>query len=417
MSNKLIEIKGGNIIMCKVAVMGYGTIGSGVVEVLTTNKAVIAERTGEEVEVKYVLDLRDFPGSPVEKLLVKDYKVIVDDPEVEVVVETMGGVKPAYQFVKECLENGKNVCTSNKELVAAHGPELLQIARDKNVNFLFEASVGGGIPIIRPLTQCLTADVIEEITGILNGTTNFILTKMRDEGADFETVLKEAQELGYAERNPEADVEGYDACRKIAILTSLAYGKQVDYNDIYTEGITKITVEDFKYADSIGATIKLVGTGKMTDGKISAMVTPVMVKAGHPLYTVDDVFNGIYVRGNMLGDSLFYGKGAGKLPTASAVVADVVDEAKNLHENIATNWSNEPMKLTPMDETEGRFFVRVKGVTEAQAEAAFGKLQIVKAASLPDEFGFITECMKQKEYKEKISKLGGEVIAMIRVKD
>ena len=282
--------------MCKVAVMGYGTIGSGVVEVLTTNKAVIAERTGEEVEVKYVLDLRDFPGSPVEKLLVKDYKVIVDDPEVEVVVETMGGVKPAYQFVKECLENGKNVCTSNKELVAAHGPELLQIARDKNVNFLFEASVGGGIPIIRPLTQCLTADVIEEITGILNGTTNFILTKMRDEGADFETVLKEAQELGYAERNPEADVEGYDACRKIAILTSLAYGKQVDYNDIYTEGITKITVEDFKYADSIGATIKLVGTGKMTDGKISAMVTPVMIKAGHPLYTVDDVFNGIYVR-------------------------------------------------------------------------------------------------------------------------
>lgn len=403
--------------MCKVAVMGYGTIGSGVVEVLTTNKAVIAERTGEEVEVKYVLDLRDFPGSPVEKLLVKDYKVIVDDPEVEVVVETMGGVKPAYQFVKECLENGKNVCTSNKELVAAHGPELLQIARDKNVNFLFEASVGGGIPIIRPLTQCLTADVIEEITGILNGTTNFILTKMRDEGADFETVLKEAQELGYAERNPEADVEGYDACRKIAILTSLAYGKQVDYNDIYTEGITKITVEDFKYADSIGATIKLVGTGKMTDGKISAMVTPVMIKAGHPLYTVDDVFNGIYVRGNMLGDSLFYGKGAGKLPTASAVVADVVDEAKNLHENIATNWSNEPMKLTPMEETEGRFFVRVKGVTEAQAEAAFGKLQIVKVASLPDEFGFITECMKQKEYKEKISKLNGEVIAMIRVKD
>lgn len=403
--------------MCKVAVMGYGTIGSGVVEVLTTNKAVIAERTGEEVEVKYVLDLRDFPGSPVEKLLVKDYKVIVDDPEVEVVVETMGGVKPAYQFVKECLENGKNVCTSNKELVAAHGPELLQIARDKNVNFLFEASVGGGIPIIRPLTQCLTADVIEEITGILNGTTNFILTKMRDEGADFETVLKEAQELGYAERNPEADVEGYDACRKIAILTSLAYGKQVDYNDIYTEGITKITVEDFKYADSIGATIKLVGTGKMTDGKISAMVTPVMIKAGHPLYTVDDVFNGIYVRGNMLGDSLFYGKGAGKLPTASAVVADVVDEAKNLHENIATNWSNEPMKLTPMEETEGRFFVRVKGVTEAQAEAAFGKLQIVKVDSLPDEFGFITECMKQKEYKEKISKLNGEVIAMIRVKD
>ena len=200
--------------------------------------------------------------------------------------------------------------------------------------------------IIRPLTQCLTADVIEEITGILNGTTNFILTKMRDEGADFETVLKEAQELGYAERNPEADVEGYDACRKIAILTSLAYGKQVDYNDIYTEGITKITVEDFKYADSIGATIKLVGTGKMTDGKISAMVTPVMIKAGHPLYTVDDVFNGIYVRGNMLGDSLFYGKGAGKLPTASAVAADVVEAVRNLHNNVPIIWSSDKQHVT-----------------------------------------------------------------------
>ena len=232
--------------MSKVAVMGYGTIGSGVVEVIASNSGVIAERTGEAVEVKYVLDLRDFPGSPVENLLIKDYKIIVDDPEIDIVVETMGGVNPAYMFVKECLENGKSVCTSNKELVASHGAELLAIAMDKNVNFLFEASVGGGIPIIRPINHSLTAEVIEEITGILNGTTNFILTKMRDAGADFEDVLKEAQDLGYAERNPEADVEGYDACRKIAILTSLAYGKQVDYNDIYTEGITKITSTDFK---------------------------------------------------------------------------------------------------------------------------------------------------------------------------
>lgn len=394
--------------MCKVAVMGYGTIGSGVVEVLTTNKAVIAERTGEEVEVKYVLDLRDFPGSPVEKLLVKDYKVIVDDPEVEVVVETMGGVKPAYQFVKECLENGKNVCTSNKELVAAHGPELLQIARDKNVNFLFEASVGGGIPIIRPLTKCLTADVIEEITGILNGTTNFILTKMRDEGADFETVLKEAQELGYAERNPEADVEGYDACRKIAILTSLAYGKQVDYNDIYTEGITKITVEDFKYADSIGATIKLVGTGKMTDGKISAMVTPVMIKAGHPLYTVDDVFNGIYVRGNMLGDSLFYGKGAGKLPTASAVAADVVEAVRNLHNNVPIIWSSDKQHVTDYKDVVNSFFVRAKDTSFDEITKIFG--EVTKVDSLVDgETAFTTGKMTEGEFEDKYAKLANAV--------
>ncbi|MDE6635397.1 MAG: homoserine dehydrogenase, partial [Lachnospiraceae bacterium] len=320
--------------MIKVAVMGYGTIGSGVVEVITDNREVIASRIGEELEVKYVLDLRDFPGSPVEKMLIKDYKTIVDDPEVDIVVETMGGVNPAYNFVRECLESGKSVCTSNKELVASHGAELIAIAKEKGVNFFFEASVGGGIPIIRPINQSLTADVSEEITGLLNGTTNFILTKMRDEGTDFEEVLKEAQDLGYAERNPEADIEGYDACRKIAILTSLAYGKQVDYNDIYTEGITKITSTDFKYARKMNSTIKLVGRSWLEDGKISAMVSPVLVREGHPLYTVDDVFNGIFVKGNMLGDSMFYGKGAGKLPTASAVVADVIEAAKNKGNNI-----------------------------------------------------------------------------------
>ena len=403
--------------MINVSVLGYGTVGSGVVEVLHTNSESIAKKVGDTLNVKHILDLRDFPGDPFEEKIVHDFDEIVKDDEVKIVVETMGGVKPAYDFVKACLEAGKNVCTSNKELVAKHGAELLAIAKEKSVNFFFEASVGGGIPIIRPLNECVTGDVIEEISGILNGTTNYILSKMSSGGSDFDTVLKDAQDKGYAERNPEADVEGYDACRKIAILTSLAYGKQVDYEDIYTEGITKITDVDIKYAKALGASIKIFGSSKNVDGKVYAKVAPVMINAAHPLYMVNDVFNGIFVKGNMVGDLMFYGSGAGKLPTASAVVADVVDEAKNLHENIATNWSNEPMKLTPMEETEGRFFVRVKGVTEAQAEAAFGKLQIVKVASLPDEFGFITECMKQKEYKEKISKLGGEVIAMIRVKD
>ena len=403
--------------MAKIAVLGYGTVGSGVVEVLETNKDSITKRAGREIEVKSVLDLRDFPGDPIQEKIVHDVDVIINDPEIEVVVEVMGGVEPAFTFVKRALEAGKSVCTSNKALVAAHGPELLEMAKERRLNFMFEASVGGGIPIIRPLNQSLTADEITKITGILNGTTNYILTKMSREGISYQEVLKEAQALGYAERNPEADVEGYDACRKIAILTSLAFGNTVKFEEVYTEGITKISNEDFAYAKELGSVIKLLATSYSKDGKVYAITAPFMIDSTHPLYNVNDVLNGIYVHGNVLGDVMFFGAGAGKLPTASAVVADVVDEAKNLHENIATNWSNEPMKLTPMEETEGRFFVRVKGVTEAQAEAAFGKLQIVKVASLPDEFGFITECMKQKEYKEKISKLNGEVIAMIRVKD
>ena len=403
--------------MAKIAVLGYGTVGSGVVEVLNTNGASIAKRAGDTIEVKSVLDLRDFPGDPIQEKIVHDIDLIINDPEIDVVVEVMGGVEPAFTFVKKALEAGKSVCTSNKALVAAHGPELLEMAKERRLNFMFEASVGGGIPIIRPLNQSLTADEITKITGILNGTTNYILTKMSREGISYQEVLKEAQALGYAEKNPEADVEGYDACRKIAILTSLAFGNTVKFEEVYTEGITKISNEDFAYAKELGSVIKLLATSYSKDGKVYAITAPFMIDSTHPLYNVNDVLNGIYVHGNVLGDVMFFGAGAGKLPTASAVVADVVDEAKNLHENIATNWSNEPMKLTPMEETEGRFFVRVKGVTEAQAEAAFGKLQIVKVASLPDEFGFITECMKQKEYKEKISKLNGEVIAMIRVKD
>ncbi len=400
--------------MSKIAVMGYGTVGSGVVEVLLTNSESIKKRAGEPVDIKYVLDLRDFPGSVIEDRLVKDFEIIKNDPEIDIVVETMGGLNPAYQFVKACLCEGKSVCTSNKELVAKYGPELLAIAKKNNINFLFEASVGGGIPIIRPLNQSLTADEIEEITGILNGTTNYILTKMRDEGSDFSDVLHKAQELGYAERNPEADVEGYDSCRKIAILTSLAYGRQVDFEDIYTEGITKITAEDFKYAAKINAAVKLFGTSRMEDGKVSAMVAPVMIKSTHPLYSVDDVFNGIYVRGNMLGDVMFYGKGAGKLPTASAVVADVIDAVKHKGKSIMTIWSAEKQEILPFDNAEHRFFVRIKdseGILE-KAEAVFGKLEMIDAG-ISGEYAFITEVMTEKAYKDAQSRLPG-IIGMIR---
>ncbi|MGN0383734.1 MAG: homoserine dehydrogenase, partial [Eubacterium sp.] len=306
--------------MVNIAVLGYGTVGSGVVEVLNTNGDSIAVKAGQEIFVKYVLDLRDFPGDPIQDKIVHDYNIILNDPDVDIVVEVMGGVEPAYTFVKSALLAGKSVCTSNKELVAKHAPELMEIAKKRSKNFLYEASVGGGIPIIRPLNQYLTADKILEITGILNGTTNFILSKMKNEGSDFESVLKTAQDLGYAERNPSADVDGFDACRKIAILGSLAYGKNINYEKIYTEGITKVTDVDFMYAKELGRTIKLFGKCKKEGGRYFASVCPVLIAPEHPLYNVEGVLNGILVRGNVIGDVMFYGSGAGKLPTASAVV-------------------------------------------------------------------------------------------------
>lgn len=404
--------------MINIAVLGYGTVGSGVVEVINTNHSSINRRAGEEINIKYVLDLRDFPGDPVQDILVHDYEIIANDPEVDIVVEVMGGIEPAYTFVKKALESGKSVCTSNKALVAKHGPELMEIARERDINFLFEASCGGGIPIIRALNSSLTADEIDEITGILNGTTNYMLYKMSTEGCEFDTVLKEAQAKGYAEADPTADVEGYDACRKIAILSSLAYGKFLNYEDIYTEGITKITPEDMEYAKELGMTIKLLATSrKVGEDSFYAMVAPFLLGQQSPLFSVNDVFNGIFVHGNVLGDSMFYGSGAGKLPTASAVVADVVDEAKHLHRNIMTNWSSRPLKLMDMKEVEGRFFVRVKGATVDEVEAAFGKVEIVSLKNLPDEFAFITSVMKQGDYEEKDQALNGKVITMIRVKD
>ncbi len=402
--------------MIQIAVMGYGTVGSGVVEVLNTNQASINRRAGDEINIKYVLDLREFPGDPVESKLIHDFETIVNDPEIRIVVEVMGGVEPAYTFTKRCLEAGKSVCTSNKELVARHGAELLEIAKERELNYLFEASVGGGIPIIRPLNSSLTADEIIEITGILNGTTNYILSQMTHEGIDFDTALKEAQEKGYAERNPEADVEGYDACRKIAILTSLASGCQVDYEDIYTEGITKVTAEDIKYARKMGRAIKLLATSKKENGRFFAMVAPFLINELHPLYSVNDIFNAIFAKGNVLGDVMFYGSGAGKLPTASAVVADVVDAAKHLHRNIMTFWSSQKLELTDLSDAKRHFFVRVKGNKKTDVikmAEIFGPIEVV-TADLAGEFGFITGEYTEAEYKERAARTDA-VIHMIRV--
>ena len=400
--------------MIQVAVLGYGTVGSGVVEVIEKNKAEINKKSGEALNIKYILDLRDFPGDPYEDKVVHDVNVIMDDPEVKIICETMGGLKPAYDFTKRALLAGKSVCTSNKELVAAHGPELIRIAHENKCNYLFEASVGGGIPIIRPLNYSLTAEKIDAITGILNGTTNYILSKMEKEGADFAEVLKEAQEKGYAERNPEADVEGYDACRKIAILSSLMCGKNVKYEDIYTEGITKITATDFVYAHAMGKTIKLLAQSKEADGKFYAMVAPFLIGRDHPLYMVNDVFNAVCVHGNMLGDSMYYGKGAGKLPTASAVVSDVVDCARHLGKVIMCFWDDTDVALTGIEEAKRSFFVRVSDDKEKEAIAAFESIRVVEA-DVPGEFAFVTDVMTEKEFNEKAEKIG--IISRIRIEE
>jgi len=398
--------------MVNVAILGYGTIGSGVANVLWTNKEVIDKKTGEDVRLKYVLDLRDFPGDKVESILTHDFNTILEDDSVQVVVETMGGLKPAYDFVKKCLLAGKSVCTSNKALVENSGAELNAIAAEKNANFLFEASVGGGIPIIRPINECITADVILEISGILNGTTNFILTKMGCEGLDFDTVLKEAQDLGYAEKDPTADVEGHDAGRKIAILSSLAAGSQVNFEDVYTEGITKITDKDFEYAKALNATIKLVATSKLADnGGRCVMVTPRMLPLTHPLAGVNGVMNAIFVKGNMLGDAMFYGAGAGSLPTASAVAGDIVDAIRNLGRNKKVEWKSEPLKLLSVDDVKNRFFVRISGDDEAAARKAFGAGQVLRVTD--GEYGYVTGEMTEKAFADAKGGLNG-VIGYIR---
>lgn len=387
--------------MVNVAVLGYGTIWSGVVEVLNMNREIVTRNAGTEVNVKYVLDLRDFPGNPVESILVHDYNVIVNDPEVDIIVEVMGGTTPAYEYVKEALLKGKSVCTSNKALVAAHGPELIQIARENDLNFLFEASVGGGIPIIRPILRSITVDNIYEITGILNGTTNYILTKMFNEGSDFDDALKEAQDLGYAERDPSADVDGFDAARKIAILSSLMYGKNLNYEDFSIEGIRHITKKDMDYAKALGKKIKLLGITYNIAGEIYTEVAPHMIGPDNQLYSVDDVKNGIELKGNLLGDTMFYGAGAGKLPTASAVVSDIIDEAKHLHKNIPIIWSEESVTLAERSKHRSKFFIRVDK-EYADIKSKFDIEQLITIPGAEDEYAVVTANMTFGDFYEKI---------------
>lgn len=396
----------------KVAIMGFGTIGSGVYTVLDTNKDVIAKRVGETLEVKYILDRKELKGTVYENKVVNDYMIIANDPEVKIVVETMGGVEPAFTFVKTMLENGKHVTTSNKALVADKGAELIKIARENNVNFLFEASVGGGIPIIRPLQECLTGDIIEEISGIVNGTTNFILSKMTKEGSDFDVVLKEAQDLGYAEKDPTADIEGHDAQRKIAILTSLVCGQQVEYTDIETEGISNIDANDIKYAKSLNRNIKLLATSTAVGDTYVARVAPYMLDSLHPLYSVNDVFNAIFVKGNMLGDGMFYGSGAGSLPTASAVVGDIVEIARNVDKNIPLEWKPEKKILADPSIVVSRFFVRTTS-DKAIVISKFVDVEFVENI-VASEVGFITGEMSEKEFASKMD--GIDVVKMIRMK-
>jgi homoserine dehydrogenase len=397
--------------MVSAAIMGYGTVGAGVFKVLTMNREVITGRVGEEIRVKYVLDLREFPGDPVMEVLTHDFNDILNDPEVKIVVETMGGLRPSYEFTKKALLAGKSVCTSNKELVAEHGVELREIAKEKNVNYLFEASCGGGIPIIHVLDSALTADEIDGVAGILNGTTNYILTQMMDEGQEFADALKDAQDLGYAERHPEADIEGWDACRKIAILSSLAYGKHISYKNVYTEGITNIDAVDMSYAKALKMKIRLLAASGRTEEGVWAMVAPMLVDRDNMLYHVNGVLNAVSVHGNAVGDPLFYGSGAGSLPTASAVAGDVISAARHLSRTLASDWKAEEMELMPLDDVRHAFFVRFAG-TEEEAKAAFGEITPVCLPSLSGEFGFVTGVMTEKAFEEAASE---KVIKRIRI--
>ena len=406
--------------MVSVAIMGHGVVGSGVAEILLTHKQKLFSAIGEEIYIKKILDLREFPDSPIADRFTKDFEEIIKDLEIRVVVEVMGGLNPAYDFVKRCLKAGKSVVTSNKELVAAHGAELLAIAKEENTNFMFEASVGGGIPIIRPMNQCLVANNVHEVAGILNGTTNFILTKMIQEGMQFEEALKLAQELGFAERNPAADIEGHDACRKICILASLAYGKHVYPESVHTEGITEITLDDVNLAEAFGYVIKLIGkVKKLDDGKIDIMTAPMLVPFKSQLSNIDNEFNGIMVRGDCTGDVVFYGKGAGKLPTASAVVADIVDCCKHLKARRFLFWADgDGSNIIDYRDSVSAMFVRVTGDSaEAKAEKVFGNIDVREDG---DMTAFITGEMTLREFEDKCKTLeneGVKVLSRIRVGD
>lgn len=413
--------------MINVAVLGYGVVGSGVVEIIKKNGMSISEKAGQKICVKKILDIRDFPDSPDRDLITKNPEDIFEDPSIEIIVETIGGAGVAYKFTKDALSKGKHVVTSNKELVATHGPELLKLAKENNVNYLFEASVGGGIPIIRPLNRCLAANEIYRITGILNGTTNYILSQMKREGKNFDEALKEAQAKGYAEADPTADIEGHDACRKIAILSSIAYNEFVDCNNIYTEGISKISLEDMKYAESMNSTVKLIALSEKVGDKIAARVSPAIVKNSNPLYNVENVFNAIIVKGDAIGDVMFYGRGAGKLPTASAVVADVIEIVKHWGTSGGYDWQVKNQdNIIDINDTETKFFVRLKVKDEYSAKEAvgkvFGDVEWVKMCGdgLKDELAFVTGKTSEKKHKRLFETIGEhdsviQIINTIRV--
>ena len=398
--------------MIKIALLGFGVVGSGTAEVLTENKKLIEERLGCEYEIRYVLDLRDFPESPFASIITHDFQDIVNDPEVTVVAEMMGGSHPAYEFTKACLEAGKHVVTSNKEVVSTFGVELCAIAKAHGVRYLFEASVGGGIPVIRPMINDLSSNRIHQINGILNGTTNYILTSMRDQGASFADALKEAQRLGYAEANPSADVDGIDAARKIVILAALASGKLVDPKTIPTEGITAITLTDTRVAQAFGYTVKLIGHADVdTDGKLCAFVSPRMVPATNPLSRIDDVFNGILVQANMVGEVMFYGPGAGKLPTASAVVADIIDIIAN--RNVAVKpivWK----AATDADMTDFSAYA-CRRMFILPAGSDLSALPAVEIKTADGACGVLTGEMTEAEANALANTLGDSLLAVYRV--
>ena len=400
--------------MIKAAIMGYGTVGAGVYEAVKVNQEVIEREVGEGLEIKRILDLRSFPGDPAEKLITDKFSDIEEDEEISLVVETMGGTTPAYEFVKAALLKGKHVVTSNKALVAAHGTELLRIAREKKVNFFFEAAVGGGIPVIRTLGTGYQGQVITEITGILNGTTNYILTRMDREGAEFGEVLADAQRLGYAERNPEADIEGHDTCRKIAILSSLVTGKEVNFEDVYTEGISKIDSTDFRYASELRASIKLVGSAQFAGDQVTVSVFPLLVSDENPLYAVHGVYNGIVIKGNLLGTTMLYGSGAGKLPTASAVLADMMEAGKHKNENVRFGWTAARQTVTSHESEKHRYFVRLSGdaASLAVAKEQFEAERVIQLPGL-EEVAIVSAPMTEFTYRERAAKVPN-ILAMIR---
>lgn len=399
----------------KIAIMGFGVVGSGVGEIVLKNQKGIAVKCGENVEIAHILDLRDFPESEF-KCFTKDFNDILSDPEVGIVVETMGGVNPAYKFTKELLLAGKHVITSNKELVAAHGAELLSIAEQKNINYLFEASVGGGIPIIRPLYSCLTAGIITDVIGILNGTTNYILTQMFQSGVSFENALCDAQKKGYAEKDPTADIEGLDTCRKIAILSSLAYGKAIDSSKVETEGITNITAADVAYAEKAGYSIKLIGYSSREGKNVYAAVFPAFVSKQNPLSSINDVFNGIVVKGDDLGDVMFYGRGAGKLPTANAVVSDIIDAVKHKHTHIIIQWNEyDEERQSSGENHKFSYYVRLRG--EIPTDVCGCEKFTLDSAEFEGEFAIITPEMTGAELDGLLSDTFGGcgVLAKMRL--